>query len=266
MMKAVLAGTAALVVVGSTLVYAQTRPSRPEGFGRWQPNVEDMRAFGEARLAALKAGLMLTPEQERLWPAFEQAARTLGRMRIERMQALAEGRRGAGQRSDAPRTEAPRGGDAPRADAPRAALPLPADPIERLRQRGEVMAQTGIALQRLAEAADPLYKSLDENQKRRFSVLARMGGREMGGPGMSRFGVGGPEMGGSPFGRGFERGLDRGPRRLEFDGGFGGPRDRFGGRFGYDRPAPRSEGLGGRGPDRESEGPPRRGMPGEEDL
>jgi len=38
-----------------------------------QLNAEDLRAFGEARLAALKAGLTLTPEQEKndrgRWPS-----------------------------------------------------------------------------------------------------------------------------------------------------------------------------------------------------
>src|SRR5262249_22647030 len=116
MLKAVLAGTAALAIAGSSLVYAQSRPGRAEGTTRWQPNVEDMRAMAEARLAALKAGLLLTPEQERLWPAFEQAARTLGRLRIDRRQAFAQARREA-----APRTT---------------------DPIERLRQRADAMTQT----------------------------------------------------------------------------------------------------------------------------
>ena len=47
-----------------------------------------MRAFGEARLAALKTGLSLTPEQAGNWPAFEQAARDLGKLRIDRRIAL----------------------------------------------------------------------------------------------------------------------------------------------------------------------------------
>src|SRR5262245_57318203 len=93
MLKAALAGTAALVIVGSSLVYAQSRPGGPDGVRRWQPNIEDMRAFGEARLAALRAGLLLTAEQERHWPAFEQAAREFARLRMERVQAFALARR-----------------------------------------------------------------------------------------------------------------------------------------------------------------------------
>jgi zinc resistance-associated protein len=33
----------------------------------------------------------------------------------------------------------------------------------------------------LADATDPLYKSLDENQKRRFAILNRLAGPDRGG-------------------------------------------------------------------------------------
>ena len=148
MWKAIVAGTAALAIAGTSLVYAQQRGGR-DGAQRWQPNAEDMRAFGEARLAALKAGLTLTPEQEKNWPAFEQAARDFGKLRMDRMTRDAQ--RGA---SD--------------------------DPVERLRQRATALSDTGAALKKLADATDPLYKSLDENQKRRFAMLNRLAGRRVG--------------------------------------------------------------------------------------
>jgi hypothetical protein len=180
MWKAVLAGTTALAIAGSSLVYAQQRPGRPEA-GRG-PNIEDMRAFGEARLAALKAGLMLSPEQERNWPAFEQAARELAKQRLDRINAAVNARREPQAR--------------------------PNDPIERMRQRATVMAETGAALKKFADATDPLYKSLDEGQKRRFAVLSRMGRR--GGDAFRRFGRDdGP------------RGLEGGSRRSEFGAGRG---------------------------------------------
>jgi zinc resistance-associated protein len=144
MWKAIVAGTAVLAIAGTSLVYAQQRGGR-DGAHRWQPNIEDMRAFGEARLAGLKAGLTLTPEQEKNWPAFEQAARDVGKLRVDRMTAM---------RSAPPSN----------------------DPVERLRQRATAMSDSGAALKKLADATDPLYKSLDDGQKRRFSVLSRLGG------------------------------------------------------------------------------------------
>jgi hypothetical protein len=87
MWKAIVAGTAALAITGTSLVYAQ-QGGRDDGAQRWRPTAEDLRAFGEARLAALKAGLSLTPEQARNWPAFEQAARDFSKLRVDRRIAL----------------------------------------------------------------------------------------------------------------------------------------------------------------------------------
>jgi hypothetical protein len=43
------------------------------------------------------------------------------------------------------------------------------------------MSDAGAALKKLADATDPLYKSLDENQKRRFAILDRVTGPHRGG-------------------------------------------------------------------------------------
>ena len=52
--------------------------------------------------------------------------------------------------------------------------PATNDPVERLRQRATALSESGAALKKLADATDPLYKSLDENQKRRFAILNRL--------------------------------------------------------------------------------------------
>lgn len=162
MWKALLAGTMALAIGGSALVHAQERPSdadRPQG-----PRVsaEDMSALADARIAGLKAALRLTPEQEKNWPAVEQAMRDLAKERADRIMAWREARR----------------------DAP----PL-ADPIERLRRRAEAMSERAAGLKKLADASEPLYRSLDESQKRRLALLTRMGPHRMGrGGGMMRRG------------------------------------------------------------------------------
>ena len=48
--------------------------------------------------------------------------------------------------------------------------------MARLRDRADRMAETAAGLKKIADAADPLYKSLDDGQKRRLSMLTRMGG------------------------------------------------------------------------------------------
>src|SRR5260370_31329921 len=88
MWKSMVAGTAALAIAGTSLAYAQQRGGRDGMMQGRQLNVEDLRAFGEARLAALKAGFMLTPEQAKNWPAFEQAARDLAKARVGRLSTI----------------------------------------------------------------------------------------------------------------------------------------------------------------------------------
>jgi len=153
MLKYVLAGTTALALAGATLAYAQPVPGGAGGAGRgqhWKMSAQDIAAFGDARIAALKAGLKLSPEQEKNWPAVEAALRDIAKQRSERFAA-------------------------------RASADKPADPIERLNLRAEQMTQQGAAFKKLADAAGPLYKSLDDSQKHRLLVLAQLGGREQGG-------------------------------------------------------------------------------------
>jgi zinc resistance-associated protein len=150
MWKTVLAGSTALAIAGATLAYAQQGPAGRDFAPRWRPSAEDISAFGDARIAALHAGLKLTAEQERNWPAVESALRDLTKQRSAWFAA-------------------------------RASADRPKDPVERLALRADVMTQRGAALKKLADAAGPLYKSLDEAQKHRFVVLARLGARHFGG-------------------------------------------------------------------------------------
>ena len=58
----------------------------------------------------------------------------------------------------------------------------PEDPIERLNLRADVMGQRATGLKKLADAAGPLYKSLDDflDKYCRFVMLARLGDRQGG--------------------------------------------------------------------------------------
>jgi zinc resistance-associated protein len=170
MMKKILAGTIALTLAGAGLALAQqttpqqTSPRESRGF---RMSADDMAALTDARVASLKAGLKLTAEQEKHWPAVEAAIRDLAKDRAERMKA----------RTDrmASRREA-RGADNAQPSGP--------DAIGRLRQGADAMTTRAAGLKKLADASEPLYKSLDEGQKHRFTMLMRMGdghGRGHGG-------------------------------------------------------------------------------------
>ncbi len=147
MKKFWIAGVAALAIAGSTAVYAQHHGHGHWGHMRMAP--EDRAAFIDARIAGVHAGLKLNADQEKLWPPVETAVREFAKLRIDRANA----------RMNAP------------ADAPKP------DPVTRLRERAEDMATSATAMKKIADAADPLYKTLDDGQKRRLAALTHMEGR-----------------------------------------------------------------------------------------
>jgi hypothetical protein len=142
--KTITAAAVALTLAGTGFALAQNA-STPNTQGP-RFSAEDVTAFTDARIAGLKAGLKLTPDQEKSWPAVETAIRDLAKQRADRIK----------QRIDR-RTER--------------------DAIARLRNGATAMTARADGLKKLADAAEPLYKSLDDGQKRRFAVLLHMGGR-----------------------------------------------------------------------------------------
>src|SRR5262249_7926656 len=152
---------------------ARDLPSLAGMRGGWRANPQDLNAFADARIAAVHAGLALNADQEKSWPAFEQALREISKLRIARMTAARDEQQ-----------------------------PQATDPIERLQKRADAMTTHGAALKRLADAAAPLYKSLDDAQKRRFVILARVMREHDRHHGMWR-----GRFGGMGEGRGMERGM-----------------------------------------------------------
>ena len=163
MLKPVIAATALLAIASSGFVYAQ-QSSGGQGFGgrdgrginadgqraefRHRPSAADVAAFTDARIAAVKAGLELTPDQTKNWPPFEQAVRDMAQLRIDRIKA-----READQQQSQQQTMSP---------------------FDRMSRRADTMAKRSAALKKVADAGAPLYQSLDDTQKSRFVVLARM--------------------------------------------------------------------------------------------
>lgn len=153
-------------------------------------SAQDREAMAAARIAAVKAGLLLTPEQEKLWPAVESAFRDGMKQREEwRARMDKEG--------------------------------VAANPVDRMRRMGEMASARGAMMTRFADAAAPLYNSLTDDQKRRLQMLGGLGmgrmagmmggagrygegrpGERMGQHGMGQHGMGHYGMGGQGMGRG----------------------------------------------------------------
>lgn len=161
MIKVLLAGATALAIAGTTLVFAQQDSKAQAGareHTRWHFSAEDAQAMADARIAALKEGLKLSSDQEKNWPALETAIRDMSKERIERMNKRREARE---QRREERKAET--------ADTKR----KPRDTIERLRKRADALNSRAESYKTLADAAEPLYQSLDDGQKRRFAMLTR---------------------------------------------------------------------------------------------
>jgi hypothetical protein len=171
---------------------AGTPPAPPQAFGRSERerpkfSPADRAAFFDARIAAIHAGLQLTPDQEKLWSPVETAMRDMAKDRAAQREAM--------------RSE-----------------PRPADPVQRLERMSERTIARGQALKKLADAAGPLYATLTDAQKHRLPLL--MGGMHHRFA-MMHEGRGGGERGGM----GWQRG-GRGPEDGRMGGWRGRERDR----------------------------------------
>jgi len=123
----------------------------------------DRAAFFDAKIAAMHAGLTLTPDQEKLWPAVETAVRDMAKTMADRRKMWRD-------------------------------EPRPADPVQMLQRISQSSLARGEALKKLADAAAPLYATLNDEQKHRLPILlahlnphrmhfAMMDGERRSGPG-----------------------------------------------------------------------------------
>jgi hypothetical protein len=109
---------------------------------RMQHWAADHETMMDARLGGMKAALKLTPEQNPLWEAFENAVRGGARSRMDDMRQMMENR----ERMSS---------------------------VERMDATAGHMARRADELKTIAQAAKPLYGSLDDTQKRKYELLHR---------------------------------------------------------------------------------------------
>ncbi len=148
MKKLILTSVAIVMLAGSPFAlnaYAANDLAAPAV----NPMMEARAALLDAHLAGLKAGLKLSPDQEKNWPAFETVVRDIARSHAERLHAMREAREQWKESGERP------------------------SPIEHMRMASDRLAKGSADLKMLADAASPLYASLDDGQKRIFGVLFR---------------------------------------------------------------------------------------------
>ena len=120
-----------------TAATAQTdqQPTHAELVQHWA------EAALDAQLKSMKTSLRLTADQEKLWGPFESAVKDGAKARVLALQKEQDG-----------------------------AL----TPMDRLNATADRLAQSTANLQKMVEAAKPLYATLSDAQKREFITLGRM--------------------------------------------------------------------------------------------
>jgi LTXXQ motif family protein len=190
--RASLTTFAASAFVIASLAAAAGQSENPPGPSHAPPWMQywaaDHEAMVDAKLAGLKAGLRLTPDQEKLWEPFEAAVRDLAKLHIQHMQTRMEhmmGREGM-MPGMMPGMMGPTMGEQAGGEG--------ASPVDRLEAMADRMSEAAPAIKKVADAAKPLYASLDDTQKRVFAILMMVGH----GPGMMARGPYGPGWGPGP--------------------------------------------------------------------
>jgi hypothetical protein len=144
MRKGMIGVVAALFIVGAPVTHAQQATSGPGGTSEsGRLSQAEFKMLTDVRVGVIKAALQLTPEQEKLWPAVEEAIRARAETRSRRLTAL-------GERMDQKRD---------------------IDPVQLYRQRADVLADRAAGLRKLADAWQPLYQSLTPDQKTRLRLV-----------------------------------------------------------------------------------------------
>jgi hypothetical protein len=160
MLKTAVIGTTALFLTASSIANAQSSQTSSPNPAPQRLNANDQSTLTDMRVDLVKAALQLTPEQEKYWPAVESAIRAGAEDRKARI-AKIQGT--VGMRADESRIEVMRN----------------RDPIAFLQRRSQALAQRSADLDKLAEAWQPLYNTLNQEQRQRMAGLAIFVLREM---------------------------------------------------------------------------------------
>jgi hypothetical protein len=144
MNRLTLSAVSLVVGMGGSIAYAETAAPGARALDEQTLTQTDLNALTDARLGVIKAALQMTPDQAKYWPAIEEAVRARAAGRLQRLKSLAALR--------------DKGGDA--------------DPVALLQERASNLIQRGTDLKKVADAWEPLYKTLNDEQKQRMRLFA----------------------------------------------------------------------------------------------
>jgi hypothetical protein len=146
MLKGAVALVAVIVVAGAAHAQEATHQMSRQDASHRRLSQADLNALTDARIGMAKVMLQMTPEQARFWPPIEEAIRNGAEARYRRIAQLRAMMDRSGEREP--------------------------DPIAIMRIRAEALSARGAQLKKLADAWQPLYQTLNPEQKDRMRLVA----------------------------------------------------------------------------------------------
>ena len=143
--KAAVAATAVLMTMSPLTAYAAETSTT---VGMQHPSSADVNKLTDMRVGIVKSALQMPPDQEKYWPAIEQAIRARAKNRQARWEKVAELHESGSKEALGE-----------------------LNPIDLMQRRADRLVQRGTDLKKLAEAWEPLYKTLSEDQKNRMAFV-----------------------------------------------------------------------------------------------
>ncbi len=141
-MKRILLGTLAAAVLSASAAAQTDQPPTPAPQPTHAEQVQHWAEAGiETQLKTMKTNLHLSADQDALWGPFEAAVKDGAKARVLALQK---------EQSDN------------------------LSPMDRNLAKADRIAQGQATIEKMVEAAKPLYASLDETQKHKFVTLGRM--------------------------------------------------------------------------------------------
>lgn len=171
---------------------SQTTPPSPSAdWRRSMPSDQQITDAVNARIAVLKADLRLNGEQQGHWGQLETTLRdsAVGRVkqRMEREARMMAEREEFREQMRRWRDEQRNRTDGTRSDPPQ--RPWQMNDLESMKEQSRIMAARADEMRRIADAASPLYASLDDRQRRMLmDGMRRLGDSRMGRRGGDRDG------------------------------------------------------------------------------
>jgi len=147
MLKTAAVAMTGLFVAASPAAHAQNAPA-----GQTTGSAVSGNVITDVRIHVIKAALQLNAEQEKHWPAVEQAIRSRAKERQERLAKLRD-------RAEDMKDRGP------------GEVLSGSDPVEFLNSRAGALAERSASLKKLADAWEPLYRTLDQDQKQRMRFV-----------------------------------------------------------------------------------------------